>query len=501
MQPKLSINENELDGALNAFFLERYSRIEDVDVARLILEQDYNAVISEKKEKRLLAKLNRGRRGPFLLLMLIGLFLVITLPIFFHLTDKSSTKKIPFSPQPLSAVITQSEEITRTFQTIDPVTKEQKNKTETHTVTTSTYTADGGGIITISDTIKPAQNNVETKKEVVEENKEKKLPYFDEVGLAYFQMVKDQVLKKILKLDNQVYARIDPGVTNYKGEELAVPPFVLSNHPVTNLQYKVFLADLFREGKMADLEKCLPKQDVWKDYGCTTLAKNYFENESYNDFPVVNVDREAIEMFCKWLEEEMNGSLNGPKKKFSKNSSSKQKHITVRLPYDYEWIYAVDAYYALIPDCGGYNTIYDVSEGLVDKNFFKRTSQISKHDKNKLNRIDKLSDVNRYGMTEAEMIAIFKEAISFKEKKADPADPYFYPGKMEDCCLAGHVGELINTKSGGTTIRGCCWKDKEEYLKMTNQYKKQGASPFVGFRVVFITNGTYKDPFWNTGGK
>ncbi len=510
MRPENSINENELDGALNAYFLEKYSSVEDGSVARFILEQDYDAVISKDKEKKLLAKLNKGRRGPFfLLLLIIGLITCITLPIFFHVTDKKASKMIePFPPSP-KAVITQSKEITHTVQTIDPVTKEEKSKVETHTVTTSTIAADGGGVITVIDTLKPLQKTPEIKKEPVEEKMEKKLPYFDEVGLAHFQMVKEMVLKKLLKIDNKVYVRVDPGATTYKGDEVIVPPFVMGSHPVTNLQYKVFLADLFREGRMTELEKCLPKTEVWKEYGCNTLAKNYFDNESYNDFPVVNIDKEAIDLYCAWLQDQMNESLsNAPvsgKAKFSgptkKISMGKAKKVTVRLPYDYEWIYAIDAYYALMPDCGGYNTIYDVSEGLVDKDFFKRTSEVSKHDKKKQTRMEKLSDVNRYGMTEAEMTAIFKEAISFKEKKSDSNDPVAYPGKMEDCCLAGHVGELIYTKNGGTTIRGCCWKDKEEYLKMTAEYKKQNASPFVGFRVVFITDGTYKDPFWSYGGK
>jgi uncharacterized protein (UPF0333 family) len=489
-----SIQENELDCVLNALFLETYSQTEDESVARFIMDQEYDVIISEKKEKKLLAKLRRGRGGLFLLLLIIGLIITITLPIYFHLTDKKGSTIYSFTI-PTNTVTIQSKEINQAVQIIDPVTMEQKSKIETHTITTSTFAANNGGIITISDTIKPTQNITEVKKEIVIENNEKKLPYFDEVGLAYFQVVKENVLLKLIKLDIKFYARIDPGATMYKNKEILVPPFVMSNFPVTNLHYKVFLADLYRQGKTNDLEKCLPKQEVWKEYSCYTLAKNYFENESYNDFPVVNISKEASLMFCKWLEEEMNKTLSGPKRSKLK-SSSKKKEVTVRLPYDYEWIYAADAYYAIIPDCGGYNTIYDPSEGLVDKGFFKRTSQVNKRDKNKMTKMDKLSDVNRFGMTENEMITIFKDAMSFKDKKADPADPSF-SGKMEDCCLAGHVGELINTKDGGTTIRGCCWKDKEEYLKMAEAYKKFGASPFVGFRVTFITkNASVKDPFW-----
>ena len=57
MKDLSSINENELDGVLNALFLEKYSRTEDEDVARFILDQEYDVVISEKKEKKFLTKL------------------------------------------------------------------------------------------------------------------------------------------------------------------------------------------------------------------------------------------------------------------------------------------------------------------------------------------------------------------------------------------------------------------------------------------------------------
>jgi hypothetical protein len=288
----------------------------------------------------------------------------------------------------------------------------------------------------------------------------------------------------------------------YKSREVIVSPFVMSNFPVTNLQYKTFLADLAMQGRVDDMKKCLPKEEVWKEYGCVTLAKNYFEDESYNNFPVVNVGKEACMIFCEWMEEEMNQKLAESTPSSKLKGAAKKKQVTVRLPYDYEWIYSADAAYTLIPDCGGYNTIYDVSEGLVDKGFFKRTSQVNKRDLNKETQMDKLADVNRFGMTEAEMISIFKEAVNYKDDNSknsvNSSDPSFYPNNIESCCLAGHVCELIKDKDGGMTVRGCCWKSKEDYLKMMETYKKYDASPFVGFRVMILNTekGNNKNPFW-----
>jgi hypothetical protein len=207
-------------------------------------------------------------------------------------------------------------------------------------------------------------------------------------------------------------------------------------------------------------------------------------------------------MYCEWLESVSNEKLAASSKTSKFKGPVKRKQVVVRLPYDHEWIYSADAAYTLIPDCKGYNTIYDESEGLVDKGFFKRTSQMNKRDLRKETRMDKLADVNRFGMTEAEMMSIFNEAMNFKDNrskvKGDPFDPASYPNNIEACCLAGHVCELINTKDGGMTVRGCCWKNKDEYLKMMETYKKHGASPFVGFRVMIhnAERGSDKDPFW-----
>ena len=110
-------------------------------------------------------------------------------------------------------------------------------------------------------------------------------------------------------------------------------------------------------------------------------------------------------------------------------------------------------------------------------------------------------DINRYGMTETEMIEIFNKAINYKNvglKSSAASEQVLYSENIEACCSAGHICELINVKDGGTTVRGCCWQNKDEYLKMLDVYNKYDASPFVGFRVLIMTpeRGSDKNPFW-----
>lgn len=501
MKDLASIHENELDGALNALFLETYSRKEDEGVARFCLEQDYNVIIHPEKEKAILARLN-GKEGgnKNRMLLLAGLLFVITAAFFFINRDKEKEQTVTVPSQTKNTFSNSNIADTNAVPAMPSISHEKKTGLKTPENPASSFVPSDQQMLPPLDSARPAAAYTDTPGPAPNQAEEQMLPYFNKDGLAFFAKIKERMLQKLVKIDDFLYAKTEPGATMYKSREVTVPPFVMSNFPVTNIQYKTFLADLASQGRIEDLKKCLPKGEVWKEYGCFALAKNYFENESYNDFPVVNIGKEACVLFCEWLEEEVNRQLEESVKISKTKVAGKKKQVVVRLPYDYEWIYSADAAYSLIPDCGGYNTIYDPSEGLVDKAFFKRTSERNKRSLRNENRMDKLSDVNRFGMTEGEMIAIFKEAISFTDKN-NPAlitDPASYPNNIEACCLAGHVCELIKDREGGMLVRGCCWKSKDDYLKMLETYKKFGASPFVGFRVLILNaeRGTDKNPFW-----
>lgn len=504
MKDFTSIQENDLDGALNALFLENYSQKEDEGVARFFMEQEYKATINSKKEAALLARLSGKSGGGKNIILLIGILFLISVTSFFLFTGKNEEQRI-VSTNPHSTEINSQSSTASTKNASTTTISTEEKVEEKKSVNTSPYIITDKFTPPVIDSLGIAKTYVSEVANEPTTEKEKELPYFNKAGLAHFAQVKDKMLQKLLKIDDLLYGKTSPGATMYKNTEVIVPPFVMSNFPVTNLEYKTFLADLVMQGRFEDMKKCLPKEEVWKEYGCPTLAKNYFSNEIYNDFPVVNIDLEASAMYCEWLQLETNEQLAAEASKISKTSKksiTKKKQVIVRLPYDYEWIYSADAAFALIPDCAGYNTIYDPSEGLVDKGFFKRTSQVNKVNKSQETPMDKLSDVNRFGMTEAEILEIFKKAMNYKNVKSkssgNPAEPASYPDNVEACCLAGHVSELIKSKEGELKVRGCCWQNKDEYQKMLSVYNKNGASPFIGFRVLIITTerGSDKNPFW-----
>lgn len=498
------IQENDLDGALNALFLENFSQKEDEGVARFCMEKEYNVIINSKKEAALLARLNgKSGGGKNIMWFVLALVLLAGSSLIIFTGKNEGENIVVISPQTTEINSQSSTASTKNASTT--VTSAEEKREEKKSVNTSPYITTDKFTPPVIDSLGIAKTYVPEVANEPTTEKEKELPYFNKAGLAHFAQVKEKMLQKLLKIDDLLYGKTSPGATMYKNTEVIVPPFVMSNFPVTNLEYKTFLADLVMQGRFEDMKKCLPKEEVWKEYGCPTLAKNYFSNEIYNDFPVVNIDLDASAMYCEWLQLETNEQLSAAAAKTSttsKKSIAKKKQVIVRLPYDYEWIYSADAAFALIPDCAGYNTIYDPSEGLVDKGFFKRTSQVNKVNKSQETPMDKLSDVNRFGMTEAEILEIFKKAMNYKNVKSkssgNPALPASYPDNVEACCLAGHVSELIKSKEGELKVRGCCWQNKDEYQKMLSVYNKNGASPFIGFRVLIITTerGSDKNPFW-----
>lgn len=168
--------------------------------------------------------------------------------------------------------------------------------------------------------------------------------------------------------------------------------FAMRNMAVSNLEYKAFLADLISQNRTSDYFKAQVLSETWSKYHCDQIASSYFQNETYNDFPVVNVSYEGAVLFCKWLQEEL--------EIYTIQHHIKNNGIQIRLPYCEEWICAARDGYAKISYEKGYHTMYDITEGLVDKSFANRQEKI----RHKNQQSDSLYDTfttNYYGTKQA----------------------------------------------------------------------------------------------------
>lgn len=472
MKTPEQLTESDLDAALNDLFPGNDFISSETGTAQFVLNQDYDVTIDPARERELLRRLGKKRGGgglkvwlPIVLIPLLFCFVWYMLynrPPQEHTTETQTQKQI----QPAAKKETVALPVTAGA----PVTRNNSvvNDTAAPLPVFQPFEQTVAGNIpsVASPAVQPPPRPVRESYET-------------------YLALKDSVLAKIRGIDESLYTRVEEGQISYRGSSKGVDAFVIRNFAITNREYKVFLADVFSRGDLVTYNEAMVNTALWNRHQCPQLAATYFSDTRYDDFPVVNISSNGMLLFCSWLETQLNSEQSGKK--------NKTRRLQVRLPYDYEWIHAARVGYADVPDCGGYNTIYDLHDSLVDRTFVRRMAQVKKYDTRKLTTVDKLFAVNRYGMSEQEILAIYETALQEMTKTGNS-----YTRNMANGNKTGHVSEVIRSAGGNTTIMGSCWSSKATYLEMKNGFETDNGSPFVGFRVI-ISNadkGTFKKPFW-----
>ena len=145
---------------------------------------------------------------------------------------------------------------------------------------------------------------------------------------------KAKMVKQLIKLDKKQYAFIPSGTFKIENKNWSVQAFYMQTTEVTNLEYRTFLFDLLITDRKEAFLKAKPDQAMWvKEYPDAfnkPMQDNYFSHSAYNDYPVVAISREGAEMYCKWLTEEV-------------NKQNTESINDVRLPSNYEWMYAASS--------------------------------------------------------------------------------------------------------------------------------------------------------------
>ena len=106
-----------------------------------------------------------------------------------------------------------------------------------------------------------------------------------------------------------------------------------SKYEVTNEKYSMFLLDI-KETEL--FEKCKYDSTNWttfyeKSYN-KPMEESYHWHPAYNHYPVVNIDYNSANEYCKWLTEQYNSTEKRTYKK-----------VKFRLPTEYEWILATQS--------------------------------------------------------------------------------------------------------------------------------------------------------------
>lgn len=453
-----------------------------------MLGQDYPVQVDSAKEQEMLSRLQTkprgfGNTGLFLTVAAVG---IVSLGIFLLSTDRTASKQVPDITQAQNVLASDDAASTTSAPAgLNP------DGTSLSVKVADTFDRPNNSTLSTGFEDSLRMKHVPAKQKDVSiikiEKVEKRVPVLTEKDRLKYKGIKQQMIASLVKLNKNLYTKIPAYKTVHAGESVILDGFAIRNVGITNLEYKAFLADLLAQNKNEEYLACEVRSENWTKHGCSKLAKEYFQDKTYNDFPVVNVSYEAAKLFCKWLEEETAAYI--------RQNNLKAKSLHVRLPYDEEWVYSAREGYAKIAFEKGYNTIYDESVGLVNRAFTNRVELVKKH----AERVDTLYAyyaTNRFGWAEKDITDFFATGLSYYD--AEPADT-IHTERMKVLGKFGHVSEMVPQKNNNKLwLSGLSWKNKEEYLKLEQEFKNTASSPFVGFRIIVINpnDPEYKNPFW-----
>lgn len=158
------------------------------------------------------------------------------------------------------------------------------------------------------------------------------------------EIQKQKMLKQLGKLDKDKYVPIPMAAKQSdNGNVVQIKQFYMQTTEVSNLEYRTFLFDLLIQGRNEVFLKAKPDQARWADLveankmsekESALFTDLYFSHPAYNGFPVVNISREAAQMYCRWLAEEC------AKVAPDRWDWKKMGLTEMRLPTDKEWKHA-----------------------------------------------------------------------------------------------------------------------------------------------------------------
>lgn len=295
-----------------------------------------------------------------------------------------------------------------------------------------------------------------------------------------YQKEKQKMIEALIRIDKSSYALIPTGTCVYKGEAVSIASFYMQTTEVTNLQYRTFLADLLIQNRQADYLIAKPDQYMWtKKFPWSyvePMKMNYFWHPAYDEYPVVNISRDAAEMYCKWLTIETNKVLK---------EKSKPLINDVRIPADVEWAYAANNGKNQARYANGIESLKD-SKGKYTVNYNCYYLNECKYD-----------SAQKLYLPQSAKKPLDKES----QERALISDGHFHmapvksytPNSYGLYCMGGNVAEMVwnfdtkNNKPIGKGTKGGSWFSADEFLQINadEEYPNElNASPLIGFRPV-----------------
>ncbi len=222
--------------------------------------------------------------------------------------------------------------------------------------------------------------------------------------------------------------------------------FYASAYEVTNQEFRSYLTDLKINNKTEDYKKNYPDTTQWMKKFPNSFnepwVEQYFSHPGFDNYPVVNITKEAADGYCKWLTEKYNSQVD-----------KQYKKVTFRLPTEQEWNRMASVLPGHnLPWYGGFAYEATADKYCANVKFKNQWSET--------NKFDYLPDgaltTNQVGAYEANKIGLYD--------------------------MIGNVAEI----TGNGSIKGGSWDNTIDECVVNKTQDFLLPDPRVGFRVVMI---------------
>jgi len=264
-----------------------------------------------------------------------------------------------------------------------------------------------------------------------------------------------------MKKENLVYI---PAGTFYLNEDtISVMSMYMSPTEVTNAEYKLFLNDLKKQGRTEDLKMAMVDSLLWNQLYPNSSApqhyvKYYFNHPALSDHPVVNISKEAVNLYCVWYTKQMLAKYPG------------SNFNDFRLPSKLEWIYAAKGGLKGSPYPWGGPGIRN-QEGQHLANYYVVGDHNISKDKN--GNMDVVKP-NNFLFTNEFHNSIFTLTLTEHVKAFNPNGYGLYN-------MSGNVNEMVFDEN---VVLGGDWESCGHDIRVTSEKEYTKANPLTGFRMV-----------------
>ena len=280
------------------------------------------------------------------------------------------------------------------------------------------------------------------------------------ISLALFSF-NQKISRKTYKALRSGYTFVPSGKLELNGETKTLNSFIMSQGEVTNFHWLEFLYDLKASGETEKLAICTVDSAKWRTkLACNNAYQDFYHTHpAYRNYPVVNISKEAAELYCDWLTDH-----------FLPNMESEKK-LKFRLATHDEWIYAAKG--------GLTNGEYSWGGPYLTNSDGQQMANYVRFGAENIAR-DSTGKLTVVRFVKGNGIALGDEG------DVTAPSPSYWPNGYGLFNMNGNVAEMVADEN---IVVGGSWKDPGYDVRNESTNPYLGAAPNVGFRVIATAQG------------